>query len=192
MLLKRRAQRLRQEAREADPQNTDPQIFAPIELEKKGVKQMVTVILMRPLHMIVREAIVLFSCLYLSLAYAIFYLFFEAYPIIFQGVYKMNAGTAGLTFLPVIVGAVFSLIIFIYYDALLQRAKKEKRQWAEVEEYRRLPLACIGGPLYVISLFWLGWTSKPEIHWAVPMLAGIPFGLGFVLIFMVRCSLRCR
>lgn len=63
----------------------DPNIFAPIELEKKGAKQMVTVTLMRPIRMLFFEAIVLFSCLYLALAYAIFYMFFEAYPIIFQG-----------------------------------------------------------------------------------------------------------
>ena len=36
----------------------------------------------------------------------------------------------------------------------------------------------------MISLFWLGWTSSPHIHWAVPMLAGLPFGIGFMLIFM--------
>lgn len=63
----------------------NPNIVAPIELEKKGAKQMVTVTLMRPIRMFLFEAIVLFTCLYLSLAYAIFYMFFEAYPIIFQG-----------------------------------------------------------------------------------------------------------
>jgi len=31
------------------------------------------------------EPIVLCACLYLALEYAIFYLFFEAYPIVFQG-----------------------------------------------------------------------------------------------------------
>ena len=146
---------------------------------------MVTVILMRPLHMIVREAIVLFSCTYLSLAYAIFYLFFEAYPIIFQGVYKFNAGVTGLAFLPMLVGAVATTVIFYFWDGYLHKSKKQKKAWADVEEYRRLPLACFGGPLYVISLLWLGWTSKASIHWIVPMLAGIPSGLGFMLIFMV-------
>ena len=53
-----------------------------------------------------------------------------------------------------------------------------------IEEYRRLPLACLGGPLYVVSLFWLGWSASPHVHWIVPMLAGVPFGIGFVLIFM--------
>ena len=82
------------------------------------------------------------------------------------------------------IGAVFALGIFLYYDSVLQRAKEANAPWSLIEEYRRLPLACIGGPLYVISLFWLGWSASPHIHWIVPMLAGLPFGIGFMLIFM--------
>ena len=63
---------LRQRARKMRKEHGNPNIFAPIELEKKGAKQMMTVTLMRPLNMIAFEAIVGFTCLYLSLAYAIF------------------------------------------------------------------------------------------------------------------------
>lgn len=67
---------------------------------------------------------------------------------------------------------------------ILQRAKKNNAPWASIEEYRRLPLACLAGPLLVISLFWLGWTADVRIHFIVPMLAGIPFGVGFMLMFI--------
>ena len=176
-ILQKRAKRLRKETGNAN-------IFAPIELEKKGAKQMLTVTLVRPLNMIVSEAIVLFTCLYLSLAYAIFYLFFEAYPLIFQGIYHFNTGETGLAFLPIILGAVLAFAIFVYYDGVLQRAKKANKHWSSIEEYRRLPLACLGGPLYVISLFWLGWSANSNVHWIVPILAGLPFGVAFLLVFM--------
>ena len=52
------------------------------------------------------------------------------------------------------------------------------------EEYRRVPLACLAAPLLVLSMFWLGWTARPTIHWIVPMAAGIPFGIAYLLIFM--------
>lgn len=78
VVLQRRAHKMRKET-------GNKNIFAPIELEKKGVKQMLTVILTRPLRMIAFEAIVLCTCLYSSLVYGIFFLFFEAYPIVFQG-----------------------------------------------------------------------------------------------------------
>lgn len=111
-------------------------------------------------------------------------MYFEAYPLIFQEIYGMSDGIAGLAFLPIAVGAAIGMTIFLWYDSFLYRAKSQNAEWAFIEEYQRLPLACLGGPLYVLALFWLGWTASAEIHWVVPMLAGIPFGMGFFLIFV--------
>jgi len=182
VILERRAFRLRKAALHAG--TPDSNIYAPRELEQKGWKNMVGVILTRPLRMIFGELIVAATCLYLSLAYAIFYMFFEAYPIIFQGIYGMSTGISGLAFLPVGIGAILAMFVFIYYDSFLERSKQAGKAWTQKEESRRLPLAYLGGPMYVIALFWLGWTANANIPWIVPMLAGVPFGLGFVLIFM--------
>ncbi|KAL2075918.1 hypothetical protein VTL71DRAFT_861 [Oculimacula yallundae] len=162
----------------------NPNIFAPIELEKKGWKQMATVTLTRPLRMLFFELIVLATCLYLSLAYGIFYLYFIAYRVIFQDIYGQSLGVSGLMFLPIGGGTVLAIGAFLWYDSFLRKAQAQNKSWTQKEESRRLPLACVGGPLYVISLFWLGWTANKDIHYVVPMLAGIPFGMGFVLIFM--------
>lgn len=70
----------------------DQNIVAPLELENKGTKELLTVVLTRPLRMLCFEAIVLCSCLYLSFAYAIFYMLLQAFPIIFTGIYGFNAG----------------------------------------------------------------------------------------------------
>ena len=43
------------------------------------------VIFARPMIMLVREPIVLFTSLYLALVYSILYLYFQAYPIVFKG-----------------------------------------------------------------------------------------------------------
>lgn len=66
IILKSRARKMRKETGDAN-------IFAPIELEKKGMKQLLVVVLTRPVRMFLFEAIVLSSCLYLSFAYGIFY-----------------------------------------------------------------------------------------------------------------------
>lgn len=34
-----------------------------------------------------------------------------------------------------------------------------------------------------IGLFVFAWTCTPNVHWVVPILASIPFGAGFLLIF---------
>jgi MFS family permease len=151
VILATRARRLRKE-------NNNPNIFAPLELEHRDLKQMVTVVLARPVRMFFTEAIVLCSCLYLSFVYAIFYMYFQAYPTIFNGIYHFNSGEVGLTFLPIGIGALFACAIYLYWDRVLERAKAQDppAAWSQSEEYRRLPLACIGGPLLMLSCFWLG------------------------------------
>lgn len=78
VILTRRAEKLRRETGNAN-------IVSPLEMESRNVRQTVLVTISRPFRMIIYESIVSLSCLYLALAYAIFYLYFEAYPIIFQG-----------------------------------------------------------------------------------------------------------
>ena len=64
VVLKKKAQALRKQGQT---------ILAPIELDPPDVYQMVVVILTRPVRMFLFESIVLFSCLYTALIYAIFY-----------------------------------------------------------------------------------------------------------------------
>lgn len=78
VILKRRARKLRK-------QTGNNSIIAPLELQKGGAKEMITKTCTRPIRMLISESIVLFTSMYLSLAYAIFYIYFQAYPIIFQG-----------------------------------------------------------------------------------------------------------
>ncbi|KAH4018916.1 hypothetical protein HBI56_137710 [Parastagonospora nodorum] len=163
--------------------NSSRAIYAPIELEDNGWKHTVTVKLARPVVMF-KEPIVICTCMYLALQFGIFYIFFQVYPIVFQGVYKFNDGLAGVALVPVGVGGVIGCGIAIWYDIFLEQAKKRNASWPKSEEYRRLPLACISGPLNVLSLFWLGWTARSDIHWIVPMLAGVPFGIGLELVFI--------
>ncbi|OGM39531.1 hypothetical protein ABOM_011911 [Aspergillus bombycis] len=164
------------------PETSQPGL-AKQKTEKQG-DGFVLKALSRPLSMLFCEPIISFTCLYLSYASAIFFMYFEAYPLIFQGIYGMSDGVAGLAFIPIAVGACIGMALFLWYDAILRSAKARKASWSSIEEYQRLPLACLGGPLYVLALFWLGWTASAGIHWIVPMLAGIPFGMAFFLIFV--------
>ncbi|KAK8086231.1 hypothetical protein PG994_001205, partial [Apiospora phragmitis] len=176
--------------RKRDPEaNAD--VCSAAELEARDLKQLLTVVLTRPLRMILTELIVSSVCAYLALVYAIFYMSFQAFPRIFQDLYGLSPGATGLCFLPIGGGCLLGLPLFSAYDHVLQRAQRRGRAWARQEEYRRVPLACLGGPLFVVSLLWLGWSAKAPgpsgsggVAFVVPMLAGVPFGLGFMLIFM--------
>ena len=78
VILTTRAKRLRKETGNSN-------IVSPLELESRDIRRMFLITISRPFRMIFHESIVSLTSLYLALAYAIFYLYFEAYPIIFQG-----------------------------------------------------------------------------------------------------------
>ncbi|KAJ5756921.1 uncharacterized protein N7511_007103 [Penicillium nucicola] len=145
-------------------------------------------IFMRPFVMTAKEPVLLFASLFMGFTYAMFYLYFQAYPLIFQNLYGLSPGVAGLAFLPISVGALVAFALFLLYGSYHSKAVKEGKPWATLEEYRRLPLAALGAPLLPIALFWLGWSSKLSIHPIVPMMSGLFFGIGYILIFMAMIN----
>ncbi|KAJ9662737.1 hypothetical protein H2198_001186 [Neophaeococcomyces mojaviensis] len=184
ILLSKRAARLR---KETGNQN----ITAQSDLQKKSFRYVMTVVMLRPFRMLFQELIVSTTCMYLALCYGIFYLYFEAYPIIFLGadsVYKYSPGIAGLTFIPIGIGAIIAGGIFLLWDVFLARAHERKAAWSQREESRRLPLALIGGPLYALSILWLGWSARDGVFWLAPVASGVTFGIGFMLIFMAMLN----
>ncbi|EFW99827.1 major facilitator superfamily transporter multidrug resistance [Grosmannia clavigera kw1407] len=190
VLLAQRAKKMRREDGFDDSSASAPKRpgrpVAPHEIDLAGQswRELASVVLTRPLRMMLGELIVSCVCAYVALVYAIFYMTFQAFPLIFEGIYGFSPGVCGLIFLPIGSGALLMVPIFLAYDHYLQVAVTRGEAWTQREEYRRLPLACLGGPLFVVSLFWLGWSSRSDVSFVVPMLAGIPFGMGFLLIFM--------
>lgn len=184
VLLVRRARRLRKQHPELD-------IIAEHEREKLDLQQLATRVLTRPLRMLFLEPIVTATCAYLALCYAIFYMTFQAFPIIYVNLYGLSLGVEGLCFLTIGLGALCALPVFFAWDAYLRKSVCEGKAWTRKEEYRRLPLALLGGPSFVVSLFWLGWSARADVPFYVPMFAGVPFGMGFQLIFMALVSSSC-
>ncbi|KAL9945054.1 hypothetical protein ACHAQF_003831 [Verticillium nonalfalfae] len=139
---------------------------------EKSLAAELRIVFTRPAVMMVKEPIVLWTALYLALVYSILYLFFQAYPVIFQ----------------VLAGILLALAGVFIYDAQLAKYQARGSRWASNETHRRLPLAYIGGPLVTLGLFWLGWSSTRTVHPAVPLLSGLPFGAGYMLIFVAMVN----
>ena len=177
IILKRRAKRLRMET-------NDDTLHAVIEYENATLSHVIKVVLYRPISMFIHEPLVFFSCLYMAFVYAIFYVFLQSYPVIYEETYGFSAGLTGLTFLPIGIGSVIAIVCSVTWDSILQRAEHRGAVWTRRGEARRLPPAFIAGPCIVVALFWCGWTARRDVHWMVPILAGIPFGAGYLLIFM--------
>ncbi|BGP23471.1 hypothetical protein JCM10295v2_002367 [Rhodotorula toruloides] len=134
-----------------------------------------------PIVMISTEPIVAAVAAFASCCYALIYLLFEGYPVIFSEVHHLGPGDSSLPFLSILVGAIISVPVTLWYQKLyLRDVKREGRHTPE----QRLPPALAGGPMIVVSFLWLGWGGyKPHVHWIVPTLSGVLQGVGSVLIF---------
>ena len=82
----------------------------------------------------------------------------------------------------ILVGVFIGVAIIVYDNKRYARIHKQSGGFAPPES--RLPPVIIGGALIVIGLAWFSATASPSIQWAVPIAAGIPFGTGFLLVFM--------
>lgn len=179
VLLSRKAARLR---RETGNEN----IIAATDFEKKSLKHVMMVIMTRPYRMLFQETIVACVCLYSTLVYAIYYLYFEVYNIIFQGpnsVYGFSPGITGIAYLPIAVGSLLTAPVYLGWDSYYRKATSQGKPWVKREEFHRLPLACIGGPLYTIAMLWLGWSAKSDTNYMAPIMSGVLFGFGYFLTF---------
>lgn len=139
--------------------------------------------LSRPLRMLVTEPIVLAITIYMSFVYGLLYLMLTFYPIVFQKVHGFNQGVGGLPYFGVILGEVLAaLFILILQPGYVK--KLEANNNMPVPEWR-LPPVIVGGAVFSVGLFWLGWSGfKRDIHWIVPTLSGLCTGFGIMSIFL--------
>ncbi|KAL2817193.1 major facilitator superfamily domain-containing protein [Aspergillus granulosus] len=127
--------------------------------------------IIKPAQINVLDPAVLFSTVYTSLVYAIFYSFFESFPLIFEGVYHFRFELTGLPFLAVLPALLIaSLMLIGYWNISVVRHFPSKGFEAFGAPERRLVPGLINCLWTPIGLFITAWTSRPTIHWIVPII----------------------
>ncbi len=93
----------------------------------------------------------------------------------------MSPGMTGLMFLPLMGGIIVGLVgsPFVNRHYLTLRAKYEG---LPPPELRLIPMI-YGCWLIPIGVFIFAWSSYPHLSWAGPCFAGLPIGVGFVLVY---------
>ena len=152
-----------------------------------AVKFLITVTLFRPIKMIFVEPIVFFFSLYTGFNFSVLFGFFDAFPLVFQGVYHFNTGFSGLTFLGIGFGCCLAVATAIIVNRVLyrkeyMRSQKDGRGGLVAPEHR-LYSAMIGSFGLPVGLFWFAWTSRKGVHWISPVLATVPFAWGNLCVF---------
>ncbi|GME45012.1 Benomyl methotrexate resistance protein [Neofusicoccum parvum] len=162
------------------PPKTGPQGTA-------AIKFLLTVTLLRPLHMLATEPIVTCISVYVAFVFAVLFSFFEAFPIVFEGVYGFDTVQTGLTFLAVglgvlLAGATAVFCDFHFYQPEYRRAMAAG-ETATAPEFR-LYVSMMGSVGVPVGVFWFAWSARESVHWASCLVAAVPFAWGNLSIFI--------
>ncbi|KAH7126683.1 major facilitator superfamily domain-containing protein [Dendryphion nanum] len=137
--------------------------------------------LTRPWLMLFTEPILFTLGLYSAFVWGILYLDFTAYPVVFQQSRHWSEGISGLSFLGIGVGMAIATAsspwINDIHGAFVKKLGGPKPE-------ARLPHLIIIAWMIPVALFWFGWTANPPTHWIACIAAGVPFGIGFVTLFL--------
>ncbi|KAF5250810.1 hypothetical protein FANTH_4082 [Fusarium anthophilum] len=155
-----------------------------IELKqgKVSLRSAISTSLLRPWILLFKEPIVLLLSIYMAIIYGTLYLFFAAFPVVFEQARGWSQGIEGLAFLGIAVGMAAGLIYTIPDNNRYVLLDQKHNGFAPPEA--RLPPAIVGSFAIPVGLFWFAWTNYPSIHWIVSIMAGAPFGFGMVLVFL--------
>jgi DHA1 family multidrug resistance protein-like MFS transporter len=136
---------------------------------------------LRPITLNFTEPMVFLLNLYIALIYGLLYIWFESFPIVFIETYHFNLGEEGLAFLGLLVGALITAMILFTW--LYRVQEKQYNENGDILPEKRLQPALVGCFFVPICLFWFGWSSRPNVHWIVPIIGSGFFSTAAFLLF---------
>jgi hypothetical protein len=129
------------------------------------IPEMFQITVITPLKMLVTEPVVMLISFELCFSWGVLFSWFITVPVVLQSVYGFSLQQAGLAFIAAVVGSILAAAMTILIEQFIYR----KAHYGMIAiEYRLIP-AMIGGCFILASLFWIGWTATPTIHWASPV-----------------------
>jgi hypothetical protein len=173
---------LRNKARKLRKETGDERFKAPMEKLNKSIPMTIARSLLRPFQLLFLEQMVFNLCLFSAILLGILYLFFGAFPIVFQGNHGFTLSQTGLAFLGIFVGMVAGCatdpLFQKNYKRLIKQREEATGEIGGSEPEYRLPPAIVGALLVPAGLFLFAWTTYASIHWIVPIIGSAIFGMG--------------
>ncbi|KKY23690.1 putative mfs multidrug transporter [Phaeomoniella chlamydospora] len=174
-LLSRRAAKLRKE-------KNDDRYTTEKELDPRPLSERLRIFLVRPFQLLFLEPIILFITIYMSVLYGLLYMFFVAFPLIFEEGKGYSAGQTGLMFIPLAVGVIMSSMCSPFVNKHYNKLCAKAPNGRPVPETRLLPMM-FGCWFIPVGLFIFAWTSYPHVSAWGPMIGGWPVGFGFIFLY---------
>ncbi|KAJ7147655.1 major facilitator superfamily domain-containing protein [Mycena crocata] len=152
--------------------------------ESETVREIVYEALVRPL-VLSMEPVLMFANVYSGFIYAIFYLWFEAFPLVFSEIYHFNQGVSGLPFLGFLVSGSITYTVYCLYQMyhIAPRYARAAAANKQVPPEIKLEIGLMASIFIPASVLIFGFASKSSVHWIVPVIGAALYLPGIYLIF---------
>ncbi|CED85543.1 Synaptic vesicle transporter SVOP and related transporters (major facilitator superfamily) [Phaffia rhodozyma] len=172
---------LRWKAARIRKQTGDDRYYAQSEREEKSFIHSLSKSVLIPFKLNTMEPMAILLNLWVSCLLAVLYLEFNSFPIVFGELHDFSQQESGLSFIGIALGILGASATGPIWKRLYLRDQTAHGGSAPPES--RLYSGMLGAILVPISLFLFAGTSVKSVHWIVPIIMSIPFGVGLVLIF---------
>lgn len=181
---------------------TVPETYAPklaqreikhdVDTDRPSLMKRIGVALQRPFRtspceyritnsgMLFFEPIVLSLAIYVAFMYGVIFLFLLIIPLTFSHHRNADTLTSNLPLLSFTAGFILYLPIVPFVNRIYRA-----RPYPET----RLLSVIVAAIVFPISLFWWAWTAPyASIHWIIPTLAGVPFAMASLAVWLGICD----
>jgi MFS family permease len=174
VILKKKARRLREST-------GDPKFYAPVDRREGTLTSAILVSCYKPFQLLLFDRMALLLDSWNALILGILYLAFQAFPVIFEDIHGFNMQSTGLTFIGIGLGMLSAISTQPFWNRLY--ARETAKYNGDPPPEMRLIMGQVGAILVPVGLFWLAFTTYPQVHWIAPIIASVPFGSGIYFVF---------
>ncbi|KAJ5142010.1 hypothetical protein N7526_003005, partial [Penicillium atrosanguineum] len=180
-ILLRRAQRLRTQTR-----NPSHRSQFEMDAPRTSLGVMIFEQIVNDLKISCMDPVIIFVNIHTMLIYGILYLWFEFFPFVSpiiepEGPFRLICSLT-VAFFGILVGAVISVVAYVLWLRVSYQPRMSRPGFSVEPEARLVP-GQIGAICIPICLFIFAWTSRPSVHWVVPIIGTAFFAPGFYLTF---------
>ncbi|KAG1895762.1 major facilitator superfamily domain-containing protein [Suillus fuscotomentosus] len=181
VILKKKAKRLREST-------GDPKFYAPLDRRENTLVSAVLISCYKPFQLLLFDRMALLLDSWNALVLGILYLAFQAYPIIFEDNHGFDMQTTGLAFAGIGLGMILAISTQPLWNrgvpfSLMLYVRETAKYNGDPPPEMRLIMGQVGAILVPVGLFWLAFTTYPQVHWIAPIIASVPFGSGIYFVF---------
>ncbi|KAK9899322.1 MFS general substrate transporter [Cystobasidium minutum MCA 4210] len=130
--------------------------------------------IVRPTEIFLKDPAITYAHLYTAIIYGIYYLFFESYPLVYQGIYGFSFQVSSLGYLAFLVGGLIACFSYLTYCAIKFGPIFKRGEMPVPEQW--LDASLVSTLLPPIGCLIYAWTARHSVHWIASLIGVMLFG----------------